>query len=229
MREQAVQELRARIVRGDYAAGERVKERELGEELQVSRTVVREALRQLESERLIRIEPQVGPMVAELTDDQARQLYEVRAALEATAARLAATQASDAEISAIYVALGHVSANLEPVDRLLEAKHRFYEALIAASHNAIIGEQLDNVQSRISQLRRVTLSTPNRGPQMLAELRAVVEAIADRDPVRAYDASVAHVVAASRIALGHLTPTALDYLTPPALAGAAPTPAEETP
>lgn len=205
LREQAVRVLRERIVRGDLVAGERLKERILVEDLQVSRTVVREALRQLESERLIRIEPQVGPLVAELSADQARQLYEVRAALEAAAARLAANNRTDEELRRLQESLAAIETVLPPLDELLAAKREFYAALIAASHNAIIGEQLDGVQARISQLRRVTLTRADRGASMLTELRAVVDAIADQDEERAFTASIAHVMAASSIAMEYLT------------------------
>lgn len=207
LREQAVRVLRERIVRGELQAGERLKERILVEDLQVSRTVVREALRQLESERLIRIEPQVGPLVAELSADQARQLYEVRAALEATAARLAAINRTDAELRELERTLAAIQTSLTPLDELLRAKRAFYTALIRASHNEIIGEQLDGVQARISQLRRMTLTRPDRGASMIAELQAVVDAIAEKDDVRAFTASVEHVMSASAIALAHLTHT----------------------
>lgn len=208
LREQAVRVLRDRIVSGDLRAGERLKERILVEDLQVSRTVVREALRQLESERLIRIEPQVGPLVAELTADQARQLYEVRAALEATAARLAASNRTEEELDDLRTTLADIRSNLAPLDALLAAKRAFYAALIRASHNDIIGEQLAGVQARISQLRRVTLSRADRGELMLAELMAVVDAIAHQDEASAFAASVSHVMAASAIAMEHLTTSA---------------------
>ncbi|SFN51352.1 GntR family transcriptional regulator [Mycetocola miduiensis] len=207
LREQAVKVLRDRIVRGELRAGERLKERILVEDLQVSRTVVREALRQLESERLIRIEPQVGPLVAELSADQARQLYEVRAALEATAARLAASNRTDAELRELQARLDEIETHLTPLDEILTAKRAFYAALIRASHNEIIGEQLDGVQARISQLRRVTLARPDRGPSMISELRAVVDAIAAQDGARAFAASVEHVMAASVIAIEYLAKT----------------------
>lgn len=204
LREQAVIELRRRIVHGDFSAGERLKEAVLVNELQVSRTVVREALRQLESEKLIRIEPQVGPMVTELTADEARQLYEVRSALEATAARLAATHRTNEQLLELQKSLHVIEASLTPVEQLLDAKRGFYEALIDASHNVIIGEQLQGVQARISLLRRVTLNQPGRGQQMLNELREVIDAVAERDADRAYTASVHHVMVASSIAMEHL-------------------------
>lgn len=204
LREQAVAMLRDRIIRGELQAGQRLKERILVEELNVSRTVVRESLRQLESERLIRIEPHVGPVVETLTVDQARQLYEVRAALEGAAARLAAEHRTEEELRELYDALLHVDQNFEPFEKLIAAKERFYRALITASHNQIIGEQLAGIQDRISQLRRVTLRQPNRGKRMVGELQRIVNAIAARDRETAYAASVEHVTAAAEIALDHL-------------------------
>jgi len=205
LREQAVEEIRASIVRGELPPGSRITEKSIEVRLGVSRTVVREALRQLESERLIRIHPGVGPMVTELTADEARQLYEVRAALEAAAARLAARNADEADIRALREAFDRIPEQApRSLDELLTIKGAFYAALIAASRNPIIGEQLANVQARISQLRAVTLSAPDRQPAMRAELSAVVDAIARGDADAAYELSVAHVMAASAIALDHL-------------------------
>ncbi|GGH47420.1 GntR family transcriptional regulator [Microbacterium album] len=200
LREQAREELRRRILNGSIAPGQRLKERVLLEELGVSRTVVREALRQLESERLIRIEPQVGPVVSEITAEEARQLYEVRAALEATAARLAALHATPEDTQALRDSLDTIEQSLPGSEELIELKNTFYGTLIRASRNEIIGEQLESVQARISQLRRVTLSEPGRGPRMVDELRRVVDAISQGDPEAAYAASVAHVEAAAVIA-----------------------------
>lgn len=204
LREQAVTRLRDRIVRGDLLAGERLKERVLIEQLGVSRTVVREALRQLESERLIRIEPQVGPFVVDISADEARQLYEVRAALEGTAARLAALNRTEDELKDLHDSLRYIDEHFEPFDDLLVAKERFYAALIRASHNEIIGEQLAGVQARISQLRRVTLKHQGRGRRMVEELTRVVSAVAAADQNAAFEASIQHVEAAATIAIDHL-------------------------
>lgn len=205
LRERAVEEIRTAIIRGELAPGSRITEKAVEQRLGVSRTVVREALRQLESERLIRMEPGSGPVVTQLTLDEARQLYEVRAALEAMAARLAARHGDETAIGALQAAFAQIGdAPPASLEALLAIKNDFYAALIAASRNHIIGEQLANVQARISQLRAVTLSAPDRHQQMRAELAAVVAAIARGDADAAYDLSVAHVMAASAIALDHL-------------------------
>ncbi|WP_170165493.1 GntR family transcriptional regulator [Agrococcus jenensis] len=200
-----MEEIRTAIMRGELAPGSRITEKAVEQRLGVSRTVVREALRQLESERLIRMEPGSGPVVTRLTRDEARQLYEVRAALEAAAARLAAEHGDETSIGALEDAFSKIDEEAPAsLEALLAVKNDFYAALIAASRNHIIGEQLANVQARISQLRAVTLSSPNRHPQMRAELSAVVAAIARGDADAAYELSVAHVMAASVIALEHL-------------------------
>lgn len=204
LREQVVDELRQRIVSGEMRAGERLKERFLIEKLRVSRTVIREALRQLETENLVRVEPQVGPLVAELSADQARQLYEIRAALEGAAARLAAAHRTEEQLNDLRRSLDAIESNLTPLENLLAAKRDFYNVLILASNNGIIGQQLEGVQARISQLRRITLSRPGRGRQTVDELRTVVEAIAAKNESLAYSASVEHVNTAAAIAMKHL-------------------------
>jgi len=93
----AYHRIRRAIVEGDYRPGERLVEQRVAEDLQLSRTPVREALRMLEAEGLVRIEPNRGAAVRLVTVDGIRDLYELRARLEAYATELAAERATDAE------------------------------------------------------------------------------------------------------------------------------------
>src|SRR5689334_22743137 len=88
LRQQVDDGLRQAIISGRLAPGARLTERELTEMMGVSRTVIREALRQLESEGLVAIIPHKGPVVRALSLDEARDLYSIRAVLEGFAARL---------------------------------------------------------------------------------------------------------------------------------------------
>lgn len=206
LRAQVVEAVRSAIVAGEFAPGDRLKENDLCEKFAVSRTVIRETLRQLESERLIHIEPQVGPTVSSLTFSEAKSLYQVRAALEATMAKLATengTAAQIALISELYEQI--VVADTLPLKDLVHLKNQFYKGMAEAAGNPVIEEILGNVQARISQLRRITLKSPNRHEQMVNELGRVIQAIASGDADRAYDASVAHVEAAEAIALKTLS------------------------
>lgn len=205
LREQAVEVMRTAIVRGEFSPGTRMKEKDLEDYLGVSRTVVRETLRQLETERLIVLQPGSGPVVARLTHEEARQLYEVRGALEATAARLAAKNATPEQkrmLRAVFDRIGEQSP--DSIQDLVDVKNEFYISLIEASGNKIIGEQLAGVQARISQLRAVTMSAPDRLKALREELDRVVAAIEKGDELAAYEFALVHVMVASEIALAYL-------------------------
>lgn len=206
LRSLLVARLREDIISGRYGAGTRLIEKNLEATYGVSRTVVREALRQLESEQLVEIIPNVGPQVRGLTYDDVVHLYQVRAALESAACRLAAETASIEEVGALRDAYEHLREHAlnQSVGQLIDEKNNFYDVLIRASGNPIIGEMLDNVQARIAQMRYITLATPDRTPHMLSELRRVVEAIESSDPEAASIAALAHVDSAAKIAMRHL-------------------------
>jgi DNA-binding GntR family transcriptional regulator len=204
LRASAVAAIRLAIVEGTYPAGSRLKEKDLEQSLEVSRTVIREALRQLESEQLVRIQPNVGPVVVQLTKRDVAELYEVRAVFESAAGRLAATEGTETEIASIGAAFEAIAgADATSLQDLVRLKNRFYSTLFAAGHNAILEQFHANVQSRISQLRAVTLQTPGRMANTVQELRRVVEAIQTGRPDEASEACLAHVNAARDIAMRH--------------------------
>jgi DNA-binding GntR family transcriptional regulator len=202
LRQQVVDQLRSSIVEGRYPAGSRLIERVLCEEMQVSRTVIREALRQLESEHLISLVPNIGPIVRGLTRDEVRGLYEVRAALESLAGSACALRVSGAIVEQLDASLDAI-AHLDPTDihGLLRGKDRFIGVLVAGSGNTVIGEVLSSIHARVSQLRAMTLQTPGRLEATVAELHEIRDAVAVGDAARAGDACRRHVETAGRIAL----------------------------
>lgn len=221
LREQIVDAIRREIINGSFPPGMRLKEKDLMEKFGVSRTVIREALRQMESERLVRIEPNVGPIVERLTVEVANELYEVREALESTIMGLAARRRDSADIEAMKTLMAELRASLQAdVEDITAIKDRFYALLVSISRNHTIGEMLANVQTRISQLRRLTLSSPGRGERMLQEIQAMVDAVVDGDEDRAVENARSHVHIARDIALAHLrgaTPedlSGMDYQEP---------------
>ena len=88
-------------------------------------------------------------------------------------------------------------------------KNDFYDALVAASGNPIIGQMLGNVQARIAQLRAVTMQSPGRTRHMIAELGRVLTAIESGDPERAAMECKAHVDSAAQIAIRHAATSAI--------------------
>src|SRR5690606_17804859 len=102
LRQSVTESIRYAIALGHFAAGERLTERELCEMTGVSRTLVREALRQLESEGLIEVVPNRGPSVARLSAEQAEGVYQVRAELEGLACQLFAERADNDQRAALH-------------------------------------------------------------------------------------------------------------------------------
>lgn len=156
LRQSVTENIRYAIALGRFKAGERLPERALCEMTGVSRTLVREALRQLESEGLIKVLPHRGPVVAELTVEQAEGIYQVRIELEGLACKLFADHASEAHRAALLHAFEKLKASFDDPDPLsrLHAKNHFYDCLIGGSGNEALGISLRMLNARIMLLRR---------------------------------------------------------------------------
>ena len=206
VRQKVVAALRSAITSGRFAPGQRLTERTLCELTGVSRVSVREALRQLESEGLIEIQPNRGPLVSRLSRQDAVSLYQMRGALEALAARLFTSVATDEKIRELSTSVSLLlrAYRRRDIEEIVVGKRRFYEVLIEGSGNSMIGPVLNTMYARINQLRRISLSSPRRAPQSMREIRAVLAAIKRRDPEAAYAASLYHVEQAAKAALANL-------------------------
>ncbi|AEA28548.1 transcriptional regulator, GntR family [Pseudonocardia dioxanivorans CB1190] len=203
LRMQVVEQLREMIVSGDYGPGDRLVEAPLCEHFGVSRTVVREAIRQLESEGLVTIIANRGPVVAELTVTDAQALYEVRASLEGLAGRLFAERAGPEQRAELRSAVEGVAAAFEQTNLRvrLAAKDRFYEALIDGAGNEIVRQTLRGIHARVQLLRGLSLQAPGRAQDSLEELRRIVEAATSGDGEAARLACEDHVRQAGRFAV----------------------------
>ncbi|MBC7779706.1 MAG: GntR family transcriptional regulator [Proteobacteria bacterium] len=183
LRQQVVERLRAAVIAGDLAPGQRLTERELIDRVGVSRTVIREALRQLESEGLVETVPNKGPVVRALSSAEAADLYRIRAALEALAARLFIERAPAAAKDYLATALAAVEAAYRDgaADGILAAKNRFYAALFDGAGSEVLSSMLGGLHARIWRWRALGLSHPQRSSarsnQAIAGLRELVEAI----------------------------------------------------
>jgi len=187
LRQQVLEALRRAIVSGRLAPGERLTERALIEMMGVSRTVIREALRQIESEGLIEIIPNKGPVVRKLSAEEARDLYRIRAVLEGLAARLFAENASGALVEELELNLEEIVLAYRGTDGelALDAKTKFYDLLYSGGASETLAAMLATVQARIWRWRAVGLTHPNRARDRLNEsvenLRLLITAIKDKD------------------------------------------------
>lgn len=208
VRSQVVETLRVAITSGRFTPGQRLVEKDLCDLMGVSRPSVREALRQLESEGLIVTIPNRGPLVSRLSARDAASIYEVRGALEALAAKLFAASASDRQIADLEASLERLEAAYATcdVEKIIETKKDFYDILLEGSGNSIIPSILSMMNARITQLRRVSLSSPKRAAASIREIRAVLKAIKHRDPEAAFKATLHHIEQAAKVALASLQP-----------------------
>ena len=203
LRHEVLDALRGSIVSGRLAPGARLIERELIAMTGVSRTVIREALRQLEAEGLVDVVPHRGAVVRELTVAEARDLYAIRALLEGLAARMFVEKAGADELAALGRELKATAAayrRRDPQATIL-AKNRFFEVLFAGARSDTLAAMLAALMARIWRWRALGLSHPRRSPARSEEsikgLQALYRAIEARDAAAAEALARAEVMNAA--------------------------------
>jgi DNA-binding GntR family transcriptional regulator len=204
LRSQVENHIRSAILNGELAPGEKLIERELCEQLGVSRPSVREALRKLEAEKLIVIVPHRGPEVASMTLEEAQDLYAMRRLLESFAAHEFTRLASDTQVKQLAKAVKKLGDAGKRNSRagVLQAKAEFYDILLGGCGNQLIQEILGGLLSRVSLLRAKSLMLPDRLPQSLEEIKTLLTCIEARDAKGAQKISHKHVLNAEVAALG---------------------------
>ncbi|VTU18263.1 putative HTH-type transcriptional regulator YdfH [Variovorax sp. SRS16] len=206
LRELTLEKMRDAICNGRFKPGERLVERTLCEQLDVSRSIVREVLRHLETEGLVESGSQQGPVVATLTADQAAQIYEIRALLEGHAARTCAEKGSPAAIKRLVTLNAATQAAFRKGDlhEVMVRTTAFYEALFKEAGLAMAWEVVQSLNARINRLRALTISASGRRKEASAEMSRIVEALQKRDPQAAQEASQDHVRRVAQIAAERL-------------------------
>ncbi|MFD1880610.1 GntR family transcriptional regulator [Paracoccus pacificus] len=202
LREIAVERLRSAIVSGQLPSGYRLVERTLVDQLGVSRSVVREAIRYLEAEELVEILPRGGPVVATMDWDRARQIYDIRLLLEAAAAADCARNCDAATAARLNEALNGLQNAYADGDSqgLIHASTHFYEVIFDAAGHHIAWEIVHRLNGRISRLRSMTLASKERHISGQARMRRIAEAILSHDPETAAQAVRDHLTEAAAIA-----------------------------
>jgi len=201
VRAQVLDNLRQAIIERQFAPGERLIERELVELTGVSRTSVREALRELGAEGLVTAIPNKGTVVARVTAEDARQLYEVRSVLEALAARLFVQNATQAQRTALVKALNRIERLAAKGAPMLAAKDSFYDVLFEGGGNDALRTVVAGLHARVNLLRWLSLSVPGRSAETIKELQDIVHAVLENDAEAAARACSRHVEEAGRVGL----------------------------
>lgn len=204
--EVAARALRESILDGRLLPGARLVERDLADELHVSRVPVREALRQLMREGLVSVVPHRGAVVTSVSASLVVDVFSVRVVLESMAARIAAPQLSDETIHQLtqIVAEMECTGRNPTGQRLVDQDLAFHRTLAAACNRAVLLEALDAIWNRTSLL--ISASRPAYPLERIGELhRPILEAVAARDPDRVEVAVKAHLAFGEAVLLQHLT------------------------
>jgi DNA-binding GntR family transcriptional regulator len=185
--------LRDAILDGGLAAGERMREVVLAEQLGVSRTPVREALGRLETEGLLTLDDERGMIVTELSLGMVNELYVMREVLEGTAAALAARHATAVELATLR-ALADRDERFVGHPLLLAKNNRlFHLALYRCAHNRYLFKMLSSLQESIALLGPTGLATDQRARNSVNEHQRLIAALEAHDARAAEDIARAHI------------------------------------
>ncbi|HTT95309.1 MAG TPA: GntR family transcriptional regulator [Solirubrobacterales bacterium] len=204
LREQVFDHLREEILSNRLTPGQELNELALSAELEVSRGPIREALGRLASEGLVKVTPRRGAVVAELTDEEFVEAYQVREALETLAIRLAVPRIEADELARLrelHEEMNEFVAN-DDTTEFFDANSAFHQQIVDASRNAKLGEHYRLLMAQMGRYlpRSLTLrGTIGSSPTEHAAILAAVEA---GDPDEAARLLANHIEIPQRIEAG---------------------------
>ncbi|HHV13597.1 MAG TPA: GntR family transcriptional regulator [Clostridiales bacterium] len=188
--------LREDILSGLYQENEELKENTIALELGVSRTPVREALRQLELEGLITMIPNKGAYVTGITSKDIHDIYMIRSYLEGLCARWACENITEAQIEALdeILYLSDFHARRSHYEQLVDLDNKFHEQIYKASGSKILNHVLTDFHHYVERVRKLTLAVPERAAKSSQEHAAILDAIRKRDGDLAEALAHEHIV-----------------------------------
>jgi len=188
--------IREDILSGKYSENEELKEATIGAEFGVSRTPVREALRQLELEGLVRIIPNKGAYVTGISVKDTRDIYVIRSYLEGLAARWACDHISEEDIESLeeIVYLSEFHVKKKHYEQLVELDNKFHESIYRASGSKILEHELTTFHHYLERIRKESLKREERAAQSNEEHLAILEAIKKRDGDLAEKLAHEHII-----------------------------------
>lgn len=195
LRDVVFEHLRNSILNGDLKPGERLMEVQLAEQLGVSRTPVREAIRKLELEGLVAMVPRKGAYVADVSVKDVLDVLEVRSVLEGLASYLAAERMTDEEQEELELISYHFKRCVESGDTegMIEKDMQFHDRILRSTRNNKLIQIAQGLQEQVQRFRITYFSEYNKSNALLTEHQAILEAIANRDALQAQQVSQHHI------------------------------------
>jgi DNA-binding GntR family transcriptional regulator len=201
LREQVSNVLRQAILDFDLQPGQRLVERELTDRLQVSRTTIRESLRELTAEGLVQVIPQRGAVVATISREDAADLYDARIAIECLLVTRFIERANEQQVEALRAATVRFRGATEAgrsTREVLAVKDEFYDELIKGARSPVLANLLGSLHARVSVLRATSMSQPGRALKAVEEIETLTGAIARRDTKAAVKVCTTHIQNAAK-------------------------------
>ena len=196
LREIVFSTMRNAIIEGSFKPGQRLMEVQLAEQMGVSRTPVREAIRKLELEGLVVMVPRKGAYVAGLTSEDIREVVEIRVVLEGLAAKKAAQNAKPEEIERLESSLIHFeeAATKKNIIDLIHYDTEFHDIIYKAAQNCKLMQMINNLREQVQRYRVAYFTQMNNTGLLLKEHKEMLNAIKDKD------GNLARTIAESHIA-----------------------------
>lgn len=188
--------IREDILSGKYKKNEELKEKTIGEELGVSRTPVREALRQLELEGLVTIIPNKGAYVVGFSVEDIQDIYEIRSVLEGLCARRAAAHVTKEQLEELeeILFLTDFHAQKGHTEQLVELDTRFHEILYEAGASKVLEHALRDYHHYLERVRKVTLAAEKRSVESNNEHKQILEALKEHNAKKAEEYANQHML-----------------------------------
>ncbi len=195
LRELVFDTLREAIIMGEIPPGTRMMEEHLAEKLEVSRTPIREAIRQLEREGLVEIAPRRGAYVAGMSPKDCHEVLEIRAALEGLTTELAAQRATKEEVQRLeeIVERFFLHAQHKDIQGLIQEDTAFHEVIYQASRNKRLLQMINGLRDQVQRFRITYISHLDRVHELAQEHQKILEYIAKGDAKHARDIAEHHV------------------------------------
>lgn len=187
--ERLVNEIRT----GELRPNDRLKETELAARFGISRTPIREAMRQLEADGLVVHNPRVGTVIRSLGYSEVNALYEMRTVLEGTAARFAARSASAIELDELAAINNEMANAHDDAKKLFDANKQFHALLFDVARNRFLLSAAEAVHKTLLILGPSTMEEADRAAVAVEEHRAVIDAVRAHDGDAAEAAMRAHI------------------------------------
>lgn len=208
LREIVFQYLREAILEGKLEPGRRLMEIQLAEELGVSRTPVREAIRKLELEGLVIMVARKGAYVADVSVKDMIEVLEIRGALEGLAASLAAERMTDEDIEGLkQIASEFKRCHLEKnVEGMVERDIEFHDKIFASTRNEKLYQMYQSLREQVYRFRVRYISEYNKSKELVEEHEKILQMIAERDGKRAYTYGMEHIQNLSKHMMQQVAP-----------------------